>query len=231
MQQLGCQVLPSGLGRELPGPPSKPCCYEACSSPGQWDCQGKKAGQREGCRAQGSGNLTEKRQGGKAGQCRAGAGPARLGRGRAGLSVLGLLLPASSQCVAGASPRRLAAAVAFASVPATAAGTAAAIASHGARPRAAGQSASEKTRNSGIHARVTHASSERGSTAPGPGTGRSGSSGPEPWDPGRQSERRVTRLPPLGARPQRGRQVTPQLPLARPSARLPVGPGAHLNVF
>ena len=202
MQQPGCQVLPSGLGRELPGPPSKPCCYEACSSPSQWDCQGKKAGQREGCRAQGSGNLTEKRQGGKAGQCRAGAGPARLGRGRASLSVLGLLLPPSSQCVAGANPRRIAAAVAFVSVPAAAAGTAAAIASHGARPRAAGQS--EKTRSSGTHARVTHASSERGSTAPGPGTGRSGSSGPESWDPGRQSERGVTRRSPLGQGPRGG---------------------------
>ena len=139
MQQPGCQVFPGGLGRELPGPPSKPCCYEACSSPSQWDCQGEKAGQREGCRAQGSCNFTEKRQGGKAGQCRAGAGPARLGRGRAGLSALGLLLPPSSQCVAGAGPRRLAAAVAFVSVPAAAAGTAAAIASHGARPRAAGR--------------------------------------------------------------------------------------------
>ena len=131
-------------GTRAPRPTySKPCCYEACPSPSQWHCQGEQASQREGCRAQGSVNLTEKRQGGKAGQCRAVAGPARLGRGRAGLSALGLLLPPGSQCVAGAGPRRLAAAVAFVSVPAAAAGTAAAIASHGARPRAAGRSVRE----------------------------------------------------------------------------------------
>ena len=203
MQQLGCQVLPSGLGRELPGPPSKSCCHEACSSPSLWDCQGEKAGQREGCRAQGSGNLAEQRRGEKAGQRRAGVGPAHLGRKRAGLSAPGLRLPPSSQCVAGANPRRLAAAAAFVSVPAAAAGTAAAaIASHGAHPRAAGRS--EKTRSSGTHARITHASNERESTAPGPGTGRSGSSGPESWDPGCQSEGSVTRHPPWGQSPRGG---------------------------
>ena len=151
MQQLGCQLFPGGLGRELPGPPSKSCCHEACSSPSQWDCQGERAGQREGCRAQGSGNFTEQRQGEKAGQRRAGVAPVQLGCRRAGLSAPGLRLPPGSQCVAGASPRRFAAAAAFVSVPAAAAaGAAAAVASHGARPCAAGRS--EKTRSSGTRA-------------------------------------------------------------------------------
>ena len=56
--QLALQVLPSGLGGKLPGPPGEASSNEACASPNQRSCQGEEAGKREGRRTENSGDLT-----------------------------------------------------------------------------------------------------------------------------------------------------------------------------